>query len=151
MFWRAEVVHVLVLDPRQGYVNLVLAVDPDPVARKREIRPRHDLEAKDAHIEVFGALNIVGSDEVVIQFGHRHATSYGAMASLAGLSRCGDSKTDVQTDSGSSRDGGMSVDVRDATEWFSRESGDIEVVDVGIRRVQQIEHFEIEPEGFIHP
>src|SRR6266699_1595898 len=68
----AEVVELGVRHAALSHVHLDLAVDAQPVAGKREIRPRHDFEAEHLAVEILGALEVVRADEEVVQLGDGH-------------------------------------------------------------------------------
>src|SRR3989475_3891038 len=77
----AEVVERGVRHAALSHVHLDLAVNAQPVAGKRKVGARHDLEPEHPAVEILGALELVRADEKVVEFGDGHGVLlvYGAL------------------------------------------------------------------------
>jgi hypothetical protein len=89
-FRGSEVIEFLILYAGLAQVHLDLAVHAQPVAVEREIRPRHDVEAERADIEVLGPFEVPGAHKIMIQFGQRHVCSLRCWCWRRGLDRDGE-------------------------------------------------------------
>lgn len=69
---RAKVVRCFPGNPIKAHVNLDLSANAEPITRKWEVRPRHDLESKGVAIEAARLLEVSAPHEVVIQLGKWH-------------------------------------------------------------------------------
>ena len=67
-----KVVRLLFGNTVEPHVNLNPAVYAKPVTRERQVWPGHDLESERVTVKRSGALDILGPDEVVIEFGNGH-------------------------------------------------------------------------------
>ena len=69
---RTKVVRLLFGNAIETHVNLNLSAYAKPVAGERQVWPGHDFESERVTVKGSGALDILGPNEVVIEFGDGH-------------------------------------------------------------------------------
>src|SRR5260221_4949488 len=80
----AEVVELRVRHAGLRHMHLDLAVDAQPIAWERKVRPRHHLESEHLAVEILGALEVVRANKIVVQFGDGHGVSPGVSRQRCG-------------------------------------------------------------------
>ena len=67
-----KVIRLLFRNAVETHVHLNLATYAKPVAGERQVWPGHDFESERVTVEGSRTLNVLGPDEVVIEFGNGH-------------------------------------------------------------------------------
>src|SRR5260221_2213477 len=80
----AEVVNLRVRHTGLRHMHLDLAVNAQPIAWERKVRPRHHLESEHLAVEILGALEVVRANKIVVQFGDGHGVSPGVSRQRCG-------------------------------------------------------------------